>query len=420
MTTLTAPVAPPLAGNRNFGLLWFGEGVSVLGSMTTTLVFPLLAVTAFDAGPGIMGLLAAATWLPWLILSLPAGVWIDRGDPRRIMIAADLWSAAATLSVPLTWALGHLTLVHLVLAALGVGAGAVFFRTAYASLIPRVVAEADLESANSRLVGTEAAMQVAGPGVGGGLVAAVSAASAVLLDTLTFLISAVCLWRMDPTRMARPEASPREPMRSSVRTGLRVLGRDPYMRFMAWQGGVSNFALTGYGALMVLFLVRDLHLDAGWVGVVMALGSLGGLCGAGLARRISARLGQGPAMVLLQIVGGPTALLIALAQPGGLVGLVPLGAALVGVGVVGANVLRGAFRGRYIPAAIMARVVSATGLLNMGMMPLGGLAGGWLGAHLGVRGAIAALAGLHALASLAVLVGPYRPGRPLPDRPMRC
>lgn len=83
MTTLTTPVAPPLAGNRNFGLLWFGEGVSVLGSMTTTLVFPLLAVTAFDAGPGVMGLLAAATWLPWLILSLPAGVWIDRGDPRR-------------------------------------------------------------------------------------------------------------------------------------------------------------------------------------------------------------------------------------------------------------------------------------------------------------------------------------------------
>ena len=96
MTTTQAhsgpePVAdalPRLAGSRNFGLVWFGEGISILGSMTTTLVFPLLAVTEFDAGARDMGFLAAATWLPWLLISLPAGVWIDRGDARRIMIRA--------------------------------------------------------------------------------------------------------------------------------------------------------------------------------------------------------------------------------------------------------------------------------------------------------------------------------------------
>lgn len=135
MIQVTAPVAQPLAGNRNVHLLWFGEGVSVLGLMTTTMVFPLLAVLVFDAGPGPLGLLPAATWPPWLLFSLPAGVWIDRGDPRRIMIAADLASAAVTASVPIAWALGRLTLVHVVLAALGVGAGAVFFRTADSSFV---------------------------------------------------------------------------------------------------------------------------------------------------------------------------------------------------------------------------------------------------------------------------------------------
>ena len=176
-----------------------------LGSrLTTTMVFPLLAVLVFDVGLGPLGLLPAATWLPWLLFSLPAGVWIDRGDPRRIMIAADLASAAVTASVPIAWALGRLTLVHVVLAALGVGAGAVFFRTADSSFVPRVVAKDDLESANSRLFGTESAMQIAGPGVGGALVALVGVAYAVVLDTLSFLVSALCLVRMGPTSWPGP------------------------------------------------------------------------------------------------------------------------------------------------------------------------------------------------------------------------
>jgi len=181
---------------------------------------------------------------------------------------------------------------------------------------------------------------------------------------------------------------------------------------------VSNFALTGYGALLVLFLVKDLHLPAGTIGVVIAVGSVGGLIGASIARRTSTRLGQGPAMVALQIIGGPAALLIAAAQPGLLVLLVPLGEVLVGIGVVGANVLRGAFRMRYVPGELMARLVSASALVNLGTMPLGGLAAAWLGEQFGVRSAIALLAALHALASLSVLIGPYRPGRPLPDAPM--
>ncbi len=307
---------------------------------------------------------------------------------------------------------------HLLAAAFGVGIGAVFFRTAYASLVPEIVAKTDLEQANSRLFGTEAAMQVAGPGVGGGLVSLVGAAYAVVLDTLTFLVSAWCLIRMRPAALVRPPTPPRESMPAAIRAGLRILVRDPYIRFSAWQGGASNFALTGYGALMVLYLVRDLRLDPGRVGVVIALGSVGGLVGASLARRASRRFGQGPAMVWLQVLGGPTALLIALARPGALVVLVPLGAALVGLGVVGANVLRAAFRMRYLPGVVMARVVSAAALVNMGTMPLGGLAAGWLGDRLGVRATIAAMAGLHALVSLSVLCGPYRPGRPLPREPM--
>ncbi len=421
MTTTTAPVAgaPPLAENRNFRLLWAGEGVCVLGSMTTAVVVPLVAVTVFGAGPGWMGLLTAAAWLPWLVIGLPAGAWVDRLDARRVMIAADLAAAAAIGSVPVAWALGVLTLPHLVAAALGVGAASVFLRSAYLPLVPRVAAPDDLARANARLAGTEAAMQVAGPGLGGALVAVVSAAYVVVADVVSFLVSALCLHRMDPRTLAPRTPPPtREPLRSEVAAGIRVVAHDRFLRFFTLQGGASNFALTGYGALLVLFVVRDLGLDPRGVGTVLALGSLGGLVGAGLARRASDRLGDARAMVTLQVSAGPPALLIALAQPGWGVVLVPLGLALVGVGVVAANVIRGTFRMRYTPAHLLARTMSTSSLVNFGTMPLAGLAAGWLGVHVGVRETIALMGVLHLLASLATLVGPYGRRRTFPRQPM--
>ena len=415
----TSPAPPPLPGNRNFHLLWLGEGVSVLGSMTTSVVVPLVAVTVFGAGPAWMGLLTAAAWLPWLVIGLPVGAWVDRSDARRVMVAADLGAALAIGSVPVAWALGVLTLPHLALATLGVGAASVLLRTAYLPLVPRVVAGPDLEAANARLLGTESAMQVVGPALGGVLVAVLSAAYAVVLDVVSFLVSAVCLTRMDHRHLV-PASAPahREPLRREVTTGIRVVGHDPFLRFFTLQGGVANFALTGYSTLLVLFLVRDLDLAPGRVGLVLAAGSVGGLAGAAVARGASARLGDARAMVVLQVGLAPPALLLATAQPGAGVALVPLGLALVGVGVVAANVLRGTFRMRYVPPHLLARTMSTSSLVNFGTMPVAGLAAGWLGTHVGVRETIAAMAALYVASSLWVLVGPYARRRDLPTQPM--
>ena len=404
----------PLPHNTGFRLLWAGEGVSVLGAMTTTVVVPLLAVTHFDAGPGWMGLLAAAAWLPWLLVGLPAGAWVDRLDHRRVMIVADLAAAVSTASVPVAWTLGVLTLPHLALAAVLTGTAAVFFRTAYGAFVPRVVRDDDLDAANSRLYGTESAMQVAGPGLGGVLVQLVGGAFALLADTVSFLVSAACLWRIPADRLRRLDRPAPRSLRRDVAEGVRVVARDAHLRFFTVQGAVSNFALTGYGALLVLHLVRDLDAAPGTVGVVMALGSVGGLLGALVATRLAARVGSARAMRWLQVLGGPTALLVGLGSPGTGLLLVPLGAALVGVGVVGANVIRSAFRQRWVPPHLLGRTMSASSVVNFGTMPFAGLAAGWLGEHLGIRATILVMAGLHALACLVVFVGPYARGHDLP------
>ncbi|NHA69690.1 MFS transporter [Phycicoccus sp. CMS6Z-2] len=404
-----------MAANREFRLLWTGEGVSALGTMTTAVVLPLLAVTAFDAGPGWMGLLTAAAWLPYLVVGLPAGAWVDRLDARRVMIAADLAAALAVGSVPVAWLLGGLTLPQLVLAALASGTCAVFFRTAYGAFVPRVVRPEDLDVANGRLFGTEAAMQVAGPGLGGLLVRAVGGALAVAVDTVSYLVSALFLARMDPARLRpRADAPPRTALRREVADGVRVVARDPFLRFFAAQGALSNFALTGYQTLLVLFLVRDLGVGPGRVGLLLALGSAGGLVGSLVAARLAARSGNARALRWLQLLAGPAALLVPAAGPGAAAFLVPLGVALVGVGVVGANVVRSAFRQRYVPEHLLGRTSSASAVLVFGTMPLAGLVAGGLGGTLGLRPTILVMAALQLLTSLLVLVGPFRRGRDLP------
>ncbi len=420
MTTPTAPVAPPapLARNRNFSLLWFGEGVSVLGNATTSILLPLLAVVGFDAGPGWMGALTAAAWVPWLLIGLPAGAWVDRLPARRVMIGSDLVASVTLASVPLAWALDILTLPHLAMAAFCNGVCTVFFRAAYPALVRQVAPRDQQESAFARLFGTESAMQVAGPGVGGLTAQLVSAAGGLLVDALSFLVSAVCLWRLKlPIRdEARADDGTVAPLSRRIREGIDYIRHDRLLRFFTIMGGVSNFGLTGYGALLVLFLVREAHLSSGAVGLVMSVGAVGGVIGAAIATWVSRRLGSARALLALQLVAGPPALLVPLGGPGaGLVAMVA-GMLLVGVGVVAGNIVRGAWRNRYVPEHMVARQVTTAQVVNFGTMPLAGVAAGILGSQLGLRSTIAVMAAIHVLACVSLFWSPLRGLREMPDR----
>jgi MFS family permease len=419
MTAHTAPVAPPppLARNRNFGLLWFGEGVSVLGNATTSVLLPLLAVVGFDAGAGWMGALTAAAWVPWLLIGLPAGAWVDRLPARRVMVVSDLAAALTLASVPVAWLLDVLTLPHLAVAAFCNGVCTVFFRAAYPALVRQVAPREQQEPAFARLFGTESAMQVAGPGVGGLLAQAVSAAGGLLVDAVSFLVSAVCLWRLK-----LPDADPQpgegaEPasLGQRIREGIDYIRHDRILRFFTVLGGLSNFGLTGYAALLVLFLVREVHLGSGGVGLVMAVGSLGGVIGATIATRVSHWLGSARALLALQVLAGPPALLVPLGAPGG--GLVAMvaGMLLVGTGVVAGNVVRGAWRNRYVPEHMVARQVTTAQVVNLGTMPLAGIAAGAMGSTLGLRPTIAVMAAIHVVACVSMFWSPLRGLRDMPE-----
>ena len=315
----------------------------------------------------------------------------------------------------MAWVADVLTLHHLLLVALGNGACTVFFRTAYIKLVTDVVEAPQLEQANGRLIGTESAMQVVGPGVGGLLAQALTAAGGLVLDALSFLVSAFCLWRIDAPSNGRRGLEP-EPLRRRIRAGVEHVARDRYLRALTVIGGLSNFGLTGITALLVLYLVDDVGLRPSLVGVTLMAGGVGGLVGASIASRVSRRWGSGRATTWLMVASGASALLIPLDAAGWHVLWLVSGQFLVGLFVVAGNVIRAAWRQRYVPEALMGRVITTTQMVNFGTMPWAGVAAGALGSGIGLRPTIAVMAGVHALACLSIVLTGFRPLRELPVR----
>lgn len=406
---------PAVIGRRTgFGLFWFGEGVSLLGNATSTVLISLLAVVHLHAGPGWMGALTAAAWLPWLVIGVPAGAWVDQLPPRRVMIVADLVAATALLSVPLAWWLGVLSLLQLLLVAFVGGVSTVFFRPAYTKLLPLIVPAEQLESANARLLGTESATQIAGPGVAGLLARLGSATLGIVFDALSFLISALCLWRLQPAGPTGVPAPSAAPLGERMRHGIRLVAHDPAIRTFTLVGGLSNFGLTGFGALLVLFWARELAVPSQLIGLWLMIGSAGGVLGAAVAGPLGRRLGSGRASTVLLLLSAPAALLIGVPSSHRTLWLSVAGLAVMDAAVVAGNVLRGAWRQRYVPGPLLARVTTCAQVVNFGTMPFAALVAGWLGGALGVRPAILTMAAVHALACVGVLLTPIGRRRQLP------
>ncbi|GAA1842477.1 MFS transporter [Asanoa iriomotensis] len=415
MTVTRARSAPAATGGRDFRLFWLGQTTSKVGSSVTAVALPLVAVATLDASTFQVAALAACSWLPWLLIGLPAGAWVDRLPRRPLMIVCDLLCLAVFTSVPLAWWLGTLTLTHLFAAALLTGTAGVFLQTAYQVYLPTLLPPAELPAGNARLQSTEAAANVAGPGVAGLVTQLAGAVMGLLVDAASFLVSALCLLRIrTPERLHR---GPRRPLGTEVAEGLRFVARDPYLRIMTVWGATSNLALTGYQAVLVVFLVREVGVVPGVVGGLLAATSLGGVLGAATAGALARSLGSARALLVCAALTPPFGLLLPLAERGPRLALGVAGLAVVSAGVSAGNVIKGSFRQAYAPHQLLGRVTVSMQLLNYGTIPLGALVAGALGAAIGARQTIWLTMTAVVAAGLILLAGPIRRTRDLPTHP---
>ena len=400
---------------RDFRLLWIGETTSSFGSSVSSVALPLVALTLLHSGVFAISVLTAAAWLPWLIVGLPAGAWVDRLPRRRIMIGADLVSLTVFASVPVAAALGWLTITQLIIVALLAGTATVFFATAYRAFLPALLEGADLLEGNAKLQGSEQVTHVAGPGAAGLIAQAASAVGGVIVDAASFAVSAICLSRI---RVTEPRSAvPQRHLRREIAEGLAVVAGDPLLRLNAVFGCLSNLVLTGYQAVLVFYLVSVIGLSPGLAGIMLALTSLGGILGALVARRLAARVGTARAVLLCKVGLAPFGLLIPLADRGPGLALFLLGSIVIIAGIVAGNVIWSGWIQSYYPADLLGRISTSVQVLNYGAIPAGAVLAGLTADHIGVRPTLwIALAGL-VLSSWVLLIGPLPRLRDLPTQP---
>jgi MFS family permease len=190
--------------HADFMKLWTGQSISEFGSQVSQLAIPWIAAVGLHASPLAFSLLGVLGFLPFILFALPAGVWVDRLRRRPILISGDAARGALLVLIPVLWAFDALRIWQLLVLTFVIGIFTVFFDVAYQSYLPSLVERDDLIDGNSKLQLTVSVAQVAGPSAAGGLIAAITAPYALLLDALSFMISAIFM-----LRIRKPETVPR-------------------------------------------------------------------------------------------------------------------------------------------------------------------------------------------------------------------
>jgi predicted MFS family arabinose efflux permease len=326
---------------------------------------------------------------------------------RPVLVAADLLRAVALASIPTAAAFGSLTIWQLYGVGFVVGTFTVFFDVAYQSYLPSLVGREHLVEGNAKLELSRSAAQIAGPGLGGVLIGAITAPYAIAVDAVSFLWSALLAGRIR-TREPVPERAEDRNMLREIREGLRYLLGDPRWRAFAAYVAIYNFGGSVLFSIYVVYAVRGLHLSPGELGLVFSLGNLGWLAGALLVRRIGVRFGAGPTMIVCGLLAGAPNFLIPAAPRSLAIPLLVTAQIVIALAIVVFNVTGISLMQRLTPDRILGRLNASRRWIVWGTQPLGALTGGVLATTIGLRPTLAVGAAITTLCVAFLFVEPIR------------
>ncbi len=372
--------------HRDFLKLWTGQTVSLLGSQVTILALPLAAILLFHSTPFQVGALFSIQFLPFLLLGLPVGAWVDRLRRKPILIASDVLRFVAIGSIPVAHLLGVLQLAQLYVVALVQGVGTVFFDVAYGAYLPALVRRDRLVEGNAKLELSRSGAQLAGPGLGGILVQGFTAAGAMAADALSYLVSVVTLLLIRTPEPAPPPVDPvTGGMGRQVMDGIRFVRGQRLIRPILACTATLNFFGMMLEAVLLVFAVRRLGLTPGEIGFIFTLGTVGFVAGAIVAERVGRRLGPGPAIILAGLLCGGGALFVPFATRWNAWAVLIAWGLVAGVGGVIYNVTARSLMQALTPDRLLGRVIATNRVVVWGVIPLGSFLGGILGGAIGLR-----------------------------------
>jgi len=383
---------------RPYWRLWWANTVSSTGDGAFVAALPLLAVT-ITRDPRLVAVVTAATFLPWLLLSLPAGAVVDRYDRVTLMWRAQAIQAAVVTMIAILIVFREADIEVLAAAGFLLGSAEVIFSNAAQAVLPALVPPELLPKANgSQQVSLTVGESFLGPPVGSLLFAA-AAALPFGLDSASFAGSAALLARLPRPGPAAQDAE-HPSIRAQVAEGLRWLAGHRLLRVVAVLLGIFNFANQMGQAILVLLATQTLHVSTRGFGLLLAASAVGSVIGGLVNPLLTRHMGLLPSLVLPALVDAAAFVGIGLA-PGPLAVAALLG--VQGFSVTMWNVVTISLRQRVVPARLLGRVNSVYRMLGWGLMPLGALAGGFVAHAAGLRAPYVVAGLLCALSTLAAL-----------------
>jgi MFS family permease len=402
--------------NPEFVKLWGSLTITAFGAQITNLALPLTAAVLLHATPWQMGVLVALETLPFALVSLHAGVLIDRVRKLPIVIAADFGRGLALLAIPVAAFTGHLSIEILYAVGFFCGVQNVVGGAAYQVLLAQMAGRERLVEANAKVALGETSSALVGPGLAGGLIQLVTAPFAIIVDAAAFFASALMLRRIRAPHDFVHQG-PRPSVTKEIHEGLKLVWNNRTLLALAWLAGLWQILHHMQIAVLILFATRALGLSAGAVGLAYVFGGVGCVLASAFAQRLSARFGIGPIIVhglalsalgwqVFGLISGPVWL-----------ATLALGCAMLvfdfGAVLWGINYL--SLRQAITPDRLLGRMTATMRFLTVAAAPLGSLAGGALASAIGLRATLLTIGVLGILlVAGAVLWSPVRSHREMP------
>ncbi|WP_336208326.1 MFS transporter [Nonomuraea sp. LPB2021202275-12-8] len=376
-----------------------------IGANISRVALPMVAVLALHASPMEVGVLSALQTSAFLIIGLPAGVWVDRMRKRRVMMTADLARSLLLASIPLAQALGVLSIWLLCVVALLVSAAGVFNDVADQTYLPDLVDKGGLGDGNAKLEVVRSSGALAGPGLGGLLVQLLGAPRTLLATALASLGSLIFL---STIRAAdRPVAAVEKGgLFRGIGEGFAFVWRDRLLRPIMMTTAATNLCLSAVLGLSVLFLADVVLLPAGLIGLLLMSGAVGGLIGGLVGGPLFRRYGMARVTWLGMAVSSPFGLLLPMTEADWRVSFFVITSITLSLGAILYNVGQLSYRQAVAPEHMLGRVNATVRFVVWGTMPIGALLGGVVAQQIGVREALWVFMGGRLISFLPLLFSP--------------
>jgi MFS family permease len=402
--------------SRDFRKLWTSLTVTSFGAQITNLALPLTAALLLNATPMQMGILVALETLPFALVSLHAGVLLDRVRKLPVVIASDIGRGVALLAIPVTAWLGVLSIDILFAVGFLCGVQNVVGGAAYQVLLAQMAGRKRLVEANAKTALGETSAALIAPGIAGGLIQLLTAPFAIVLDALAFFVSALLLRHVEG-RNDVPHKGARSGVWKEIAEGVKLVWGNRTLWGLAWLAGLWQFLHHMQIAVLILFATRELSLSPGAIGFAYAAGGLGCVLSSALAQRLSARYGVGRMLInglimtalawqAFGLIGGPV--WFATLALGATMLVFDFGAILWGINYL-------ALRQAITPDRLLGRMTATMRFFGVASAPLGSLVGGALATMIGLRPTLLTVGVLGiVLSAVAVYWSPVRHHRRLP------